>query len=73
LVCASWSDLAKTGEENTLGHQDMEICTKHNATVGYAFTSTAKTNFLKPKDLHPEITCSLGPTDQYHISPTISK
>jgi hypothetical protein len=49
LVYASWGDLAKTGEENILGNQHMEICTKHNVTVGYALTSTAKTNFLKPK------------------------
>jgi hypothetical protein len=60
LVCASWSDLAKRGEENTLGHQHMEICTKHNVNVGYAFTSKAKTNFTKPKDVYPEITMLSG-------------
>jgi hypothetical protein len=71
LVCASWGDLAKTGEENILGHQHMERCTKHNVTAGYAFTSTDKTNFLKPQDLHPEITMLSGayrsvPQKSYH-------
>lgn len=29
LVCDSWGDLANRGEESTLGHQHMEIRTKH--------------------------------------------